>query len=83
MSNWQPITKEKFYDLLEAVPPIYLNRQGASTAFACGEASGYGRNNFTYDFCMFYKGEYFRRTMQLDEFDFEQAAQEIDLLFQN
>lgn len=82
MNIWEPITEEKFHDLLEAVPPIYLQRQGKNTVFACGEASGCGKTGFTYDFCMFYKGEYFKCTMQLDEFDFQRATQEIDLLLQ-
>lgn len=80
--TWEPITEEKFDDLLGAVPTAYLERQGQNMAFACGEPTGYGRNDFTYDFCMFYKGEYFKCEMQLDEFDFQRAAQEIDLLLQ-
>lgn len=80
--TWEPITEEKFDDLLGAVPTAYLERQGQNMAFACGEPTGCGKTGCTYAFCMFYKGEYFQRTMEIPEFSFEQAAREIDEFLQ-
>ena len=80
--NWQPISQEKFHDLLGAVPPIFVQRKGQDMAFACGEPAGLGKTSYTYDFCMFYAGEYFKCTMQRNEFDFDQATQEIEELQQ-
>lgn len=55
MKNLKEITEEKYYDMLEAVPPIYvseLDGEQIKAGFALGEAHSQTKGQLTYILCL-------------------------------